>query len=43
MPGGELLIEIDENYNVTMTGGVSYIGKMILGSEFIEENNLFSK
>ena len=43
MPGGELLIEIDESFNVTMTGGVSYIGKMILGSEFIEDNNLFSK
>lgn len=43
MPGGELLIEIGENFDVTMTGRVSYVGKMILGSEFIEENNLFTE
>ncbi len=42
MPGGSLLIEIDENYDVTMTGRVSYVGRMELGLEFIEENNIFT-
>lgn len=29
MPGGTLKIEIDQNYNVKMTGEVSYIGDMV--------------
>lgn len=41
MPGGELLIEIDKDFHVTMTGSVAYVGKMILGQEFINENHLF--
>lgn len=38
MPGGSLQIHIDGNWNVTMTGTVSSIGKMTLSDEFIREN-----
>lgn len=34
MPGGQLQIEIDKDYNVYMTGDVASIGKMILSEEF---------
>lgn len=37
MPGGELQIEIDEEWNAYMTGDVSYIGSMSLGNEFVEK------
>lgn len=37
MPGGTLQIEIDEEWNAYMTGDVSYIGSMCLGSEFVEK------
>ena len=43
MPGGNLQIEIDDHYEVTMTGSVSYVGKMELGAEFIEENHIIEK
>ena len=36
MPGGNLQVEIDENWEAYMTGDVSYIGKISLGSEFTE-------
>ena len=38
MPGGQLQIEIDKDYNVSMTGEVASIGKMTLSKEFIFEN-----
>lgn len=34
MPGGSLLIKIDEDWNVSMTGSVSYIGEMVLFNGF---------
>lgn len=37
MPGGELQVEIDENWEAFMTGEVSYIGAIILGNEFVEK------
>ncbi|MFI3171257.1 MAG: diaminopimelate epimerase [Eubacteriales bacterium] len=37
MPGGILQVEIDEAWNAYMTGDVSYIGAMTLGSEFVEK------
>ncbi len=37
MPGGALQIEITEDWDVFMTGDVSYIGSMKLGSEMIEK------
>ena len=36
MPGGDLQIEIDEDWKAYMTGEVFYIGKIALGSEFSE-------
>ena len=36
MPGGDLQIEIDEDWKAYMTGEVFYIGKITLGSEFSE-------
>ncbi len=36
MPGGDLQVEINENWEAYMTGDVSYIGKISLGSEFTE-------
>lgn len=37
MPGGTLQIEVSEDWETYMTGDVSYIGSMSLGSEFIEK------
>ncbi len=36
MPGGDLMVEIDDDWNVSMTGNVCYIAKMILSSDFTE-------
>ena len=36
MPGGELIVEIDEDWKVSMTGNVCYIAKMVLSSDFTE-------
>lgn len=40
MPGGNLQISIDASWNVSMTGTVSSVGKMILSDEFIIENQI---
>lgn len=37
MPGGELMIEIDENWNVYMIGEVFYVAKIKLSNEFTEK------
>ncbi len=37
MPGGVLQVEIDDEWNAFMTGDVSYIGTILLGSEFTEK------
>ncbi|MGC4020081.1 MAG: diaminopimelate epimerase [Muricomes sp.] len=37
MPGGELMIEIDEDWNTYMTGEVFYIANVRLSSEFTEK------
>lgn len=37
MPGGELQVEINEEWQAYMTGDVSYIGTITLGSEFVEK------
>ena len=37
MPGGELQVEIDENWAVYMTGEVFYVAKISLSSEFAEK------
>lgn len=37
MPGGELMVEIDENWNVSMTGEVFYVAKIKLSNEFTEK------
>lgn len=42
MPGGNLQIHIDKNWNVMMTGTVSPVGKMILSEEFIRENSIYN-
>lgn len=36
MPGGDLIVEIDDNWTVSMTGDVCYIARMILSSDFAE-------
>ena len=36
MPGGELIVEIDDDWKVSMTGNVCYIAKMVLSSDFTE-------
>ncbi|MCX7986643.1 MAG: diaminopimelate epimerase [Bacteroidales bacterium] len=41
MPGGKLIISLDEKWNIKLCGGVSQIAEGTLASEFIEElNNL---
>ena len=40
MPGGELEIHIDKEFNVTMTGNVCSVGKMELSEEFITDNGI---
>ena len=37
MPGGDLQIEIDDNWDVFMTGDVFYVAKISLSSEFVEK------
>lgn len=37
MPGGELQVEIDENWEVYMTGEVFYVAKIDLSNEFAEK------
>lgn len=37
MPGGELQVEIDENWDVYMTGEVFYVAKISLSNEFVEK------
>ena len=37
MPGGELQVEIDENWEVYMTGGVFYVARIDLSNEFVEK------
>lgn len=36
MPGGVLEVEIDEEWNVSMTGDIAYIGCMMLGEDFVK-------
>ena len=36
MPGGSLDIEVDNNYNITMTGEVQQIVKGHFSSEFVD-------
>ena len=38
MPGGTLEIKIDEEWNVSMTGSVSYIGEMVLFDGFFADD-----
>ena len=40
MPGGKLQVHIDEDWNVTLTGRVCSVGKMILTDEFIRDNQI---
>ena len=40
MPGGELKIHIDSEFNVKMTGNVCSVGRMELSDEFITENGI---
>lgn len=40
MPGGELKINIDDSYHVTMTGNVCSVGEMKLSDEFISDNRI---
>lgn len=37
MPGGELQVEIEEDWNVFMTGDVFYVAKITLSNEFVEK------
>lgn len=39
MPGGKLLVCIDKDWNVHITGEVSFIGEMMLSEEFMTQNN----
>lgn len=36
MPGGDLQVEIEDDWSVYMTGDVFYIGRISLGNEFVE-------
>ena len=36
MPGGELQVEVEDDWNVYMTGDVFYIAKVTLSNEFAE-------
>lgn len=40
MPGGKLLICVDEDWNVEMTGDVSSVGTMRLSDEYMKANGL---
>ena len=37
MPGGELLVEIEDDWTVYMTGDVFYVAKISLSNEFVEK------
>ena len=37
MPGGKLQVEIDDNWEVYMTGEVFYVAKISLSNEFVEK------
>lgn len=37
MPGGELQVEIEADFNVFMTGDVFYVAKITLSNEFVEK------
>ena len=37
MPGGELQVEIEDDWNVFMTGDVFYVAKITLSNEFVEK------
>lgn len=37
MPGGELIVEIGEDWTVYMTGDVFYVAKIALSNEFVEK------
>ncbi len=37
MPGGDLQVEIEDDWNVYMTGDVFYVSRDILSNEFVEE------
>ena len=37
MPGGELQVEIDDNWEVYMTGELFYVAKISLSNEFVEK------
>lgn len=43
MPGGDLMVEVDENWNVFMTGDVFYVAKIGLSDEFGEMLYALSK
>lgn len=36
MPGGDLQVEIEDDWSVYMTGDVFYVGRISLGNEFVE-------
>ena len=36
MPGGELQVEVEDDWNVYMTGDVLYIANVTLSNEFAE-------
>ena len=40
MQGGTLKIQIDNNYNIRMTGGVREIARGVLGNELLEDLNM---
>jgi diaminopimelate epimerase len=40
MPGGNLQIRINSDWNVFMTGPVCYVGEMVLSKEFIQDNGI---
>lgn len=40
MPGGKLLVSVDEDWNADMTGEVSLIGSMRLSEEFLLEHGI---
>ena len=37
MPGGDLQVEIEDDWNVYMTGDVFYVAKLTLSNEFTEK------
>lgn len=43
MPGGELQVEIDDDWNVYMTGEVFYVAKISLSNEFAEKLRVLVK